>query len=57
MCLLPPKVGLEFYHAARNALALYEAIIPVKVSAEGTINYSAIILYVDKFHAPFQEFW
>lgn len=43
VCLLPPKVGLEFYHAARNALLLYEAIIPVKVSAEGkrlpTINF------------------
>ncbi|EPS58522.1 hypothetical protein M569_16291, partial [Genlisea aurea] len=31
VCLLPPKVGLEFYQAARSAIVLYEAIIPVKV--------------------------
>lgn len=40
VCLLPPTVGLEFYHAARNALVLYEAVIPVKVSAESHLEIS-----------------
>ncbi|KAL6962519.1 hypothetical protein U1Q18_037477 [Sarracenia purpurea var. burkii] len=31
VCLSSPRVAWEFYHAARDALLLYEAIIPVKV--------------------------
>lgn len=34
VCLSSPRVGLEFYHAARDSLLLYEAVIPVKVTAE-----------------------
>ncbi|XP_022758980.1 centromere/kinetochore protein zw10 homolog isoform X2 [Durio zibethinus] len=31
VCLSSTRVALEFYHAARDAILLYEAIIPVKV--------------------------
>lgn len=31
VCLSSVKVALEFYHAARDAILLYEAVIPVKV--------------------------
>lgn len=31
VCLSSATVALEFYHAARDALLLYEAVIPVKV--------------------------
>lgn len=31
VCLSSTRVGLEFYHAARDALLLYEAVIPAKV--------------------------
>lgn len=48
VCLLPPKVGLEFYHAARNALALYEAIIPVKLQRQlDSINQAAVLMHND----------
>jgi len=33
ICLSSPRVALEFYHAARDAILLYEAVVPVKVSA------------------------
>lgn len=33
VCLSSTRVALEFYHAARDSLLLYEAVIPVKVSA------------------------
>lgn len=35
VCLSSSRVGLQFYHGARDALLLYEAIVPVKVSLEG----------------------
>lgn len=35
VCLSSATVALEFYHAARDALLLYEAVIPVKVSVRG----------------------
>lgn len=48
VCLLPPKVGMEFYHAARNALVLYEAIIPVKLQRQlDSINQAAVLMYND----------
>ncbi|KAH6780919.1 centromere/kinetochore protein [Perilla frutescens var. hirtella] len=48
VCLLPPKVGLEFYHAARNALVLYEAIIPVKLQRQlDSINQAAVLMHND----------
>ncbi|XP_057792723.1 centromere/kinetochore protein zw10 homolog [Salvia miltiorrhiza] len=48
VCLSPPKVALEFYHAARNALVLYEAIIPVKLQRQlDSINQAAILMHND----------
>ncbi|EYU19267.1 hypothetical protein ABFS82_01G101000 [Erythranthe guttata] len=48
VCLLPPKVGLEFYHTARNALVLYEAIIPVKLQRQlDSINQAAVLIHND----------
>ncbi|KAL1555485.1 centromere/kinetochore protein zw10 isoform X1 [Salvia divinorum] len=48
VCLSPPKVALEFYHAARNALALYKAIIPVKLQRQlDSINQAAVLMHND----------
>ncbi|KAG6416995.1 hypothetical protein SASPL_124436 [Salvia splendens] len=48
VCMSPPKVALEFYHAARNALVLYEAIIPVKLQRQlDTINQAAVLMHND----------
>ncbi|KAL6570522.1 hypothetical protein OROGR_000072 [Orobanche gracilis] len=48
VCLLPPKVGLELYHTARNALVLYEAIIPVKLQRQlDSINQAAVLIHND----------
>ncbi|PIN22147.1 hypothetical protein CDL12_05127 [Handroanthus impetiginosus] len=48
VCLLPPKVGLEFYHTTRNALVLYEAIIPVKLQKQlDSINQAAVLIHND----------
>lgn len=42
VCLSSARVGLEFYNAARDALLLYEAIIPVKVSWKaGAIDHAS----------------
>ncbi|KAG5545665.1 hypothetical protein RHGRI_017970 [Rhododendron griersonianum] len=52
VCLSSPRVAWEFYHAARDALLLYEAIVPVKVSMrqerklEG-INQVAVLIHND----------
>ncbi|XP_073151139.1 centromere/kinetochore protein zw10 homolog [Henckelia pumila] len=46
--LLPPKVGLEFYQTARNALVLYEAIVPVKLERQlDSINQAAVLIHND----------
>ncbi|XP_073296675.1 centromere/kinetochore protein zw10 homolog isoform X1 [Primulina huaijiensis] len=48
VCLLPPKVGLEFYQTARNALVLYEAIVPVKLERQlDSINQAAVLIHND----------
>ncbi|XP_047946619.1 centromere/kinetochore protein zw10 homolog isoform X2 [Salvia hispanica] len=48
VCLSPPKVALEFYHAARNALVLYEAIIPVKLQSQlDSITQAAVLMHND----------
>ncbi|KAL2237176.1 UNVERIFIED_CONTAM: Centromere/kinetochore protein zw10 [Sesamum indicum] len=48
VCVLPPKVGLEFYHTARNVLLLYEAIIPVKLQRQlDSINQAAVLIHND----------
>ncbi|KAK4437401.1 Centromere/kinetochore protein zw10 [Sesamum alatum] len=48
VCVLPPKVGLEFYHTAKNALLLYEAIIPAKLQRQlDSINQAAVLIHND----------
>lgn len=48
VCWLPAKVGLEFYQTARNALILYEAIVPVKLERQlDSINQAAVLIHND----------
>lgn len=48
VCLSSPRVGLEFYHAARDALLLYEAIVPVKLEKQlDAINQAAVLIHND----------
>ncbi|KAG5582492.1 hypothetical protein H5410_053119 [Solanum commersonii] len=48
ICLSSSRVGLEFYHAARDSLLLYEAIIPVKFERQlDSINHSAVLIHND----------
>lgn len=48
VCLSSPRVALEFYHAARDALLLYEAIIPVKLERQlDNINQAAVLMHND----------
>ncbi|OIT03456.1 PREDICTED: centromere/kinetochore protein zw10 homolog [Nicotiana attenuata] len=48
VCLSSPRVGLEFYHAARDSLLLYEAVIPVKFERQlDSINHSAVLIHND----------
>lgn len=47
-CLSSPRVGLEFYYAARDACLLYEAVIPVKLEKQlATINQAAVLMHND----------
>lgn len=39
VCLSSTRVALEFYHAARDAILLYEVVIPVKVSSKQSFNF------------------
>ncbi|KAL3337661.1 hypothetical protein AABB24_030004 [Solanum stoloniferum] len=48
VCLSSSRVGLEFYHSARDSLLLYEAIIPVKFERQlDSINHSAVLIHND----------
>lgn len=48
VCLSTARVSTEFYHAARDALLLYEAIIPVKLEKQlNSINEVAILVHND----------
>uniref|UniRef100_M1BNQ7 ATZW10 n=3 Tax=Solanum tuberosum TaxID=4113 RepID=M1BNQ7_SOLTU len=48
VCLSSSRVGLEFYHAARDSLLLYEAIIHVKFERQlDSINHSAVLIHND----------
>ncbi|KAL3326585.1 hypothetical protein AABB24_037322 [Solanum stoloniferum] len=48
VCLSSSRVGLEFYHASRDSLLLYEAIIPVKFERQlDSINHSAVLIHND----------
>lgn len=47
-CISSTRVAKEFYHAARDALLLYTAIIPVKlVKKLDTISQEAIVIHND----------
>lgn len=48
VCLSSPRVGLEFYHAARDALLLYEVVIPAKLGRQlDSINQAAVLIHND----------
>ncbi|KAM3344544.1 centromere/kinetochore protein zw10 isoform X1 [Capsicum galapagoense] len=48
VCLSSPRMGLDFYHAARDSLLLYEAIIPVKFERQlDSINHFAVLIHND----------
>ncbi|XP_042407565.1 centromere/kinetochore protein zw10 homolog [Zingiber officinale] len=45
-CLSPARVAKEFYHAARDALLLYKAVIPIKLGKQlDSISQVAIVIY------------
>ncbi|XVF21059.1 hypothetical protein REPUB_Repub12eG0057800 [Reevesia pubescens] len=48
VCLSSTRVALEFYHAARDTILLYEAVIPVKLERQlDGINQVAILMHND----------
>ncbi|XP_010252584.1 PREDICTED: centromere/kinetochore protein zw10 homolog isoform X2 [Nelumbo nucifera] len=48
VCLSSKRVAMEFYHAARDALLLYQAVIPVKLEKHlDSINQVAILVHND----------
>ncbi|XAR68139.1 hypothetical protein NMG60_11003166 [Bertholletia excelsa] len=48
ICLSSARVAWEFYHAARDALLLYEAIVPVKLERQlDAINQVAVLIHND----------
>ncbi|GLT30184.1 hypothetical protein SLA2020_050010 [Shorea laevis] len=48
VCLSSPRVALEFYHTGRDAMLLYEAIIPVKLERQlDGINQVAVLMHND----------
>ncbi|OVA14368.1 RZZ complex [Macleaya cordata] len=48
VCLSSARVAMEFYHAARDALLLYEAIVPVKLEKQlDSVNQIAILVHND----------
>ncbi|KAJ8749364.1 hypothetical protein K2173_018853 [Erythroxylum novogranatense] len=48
VCLSSPRVALQFYHAARDVILLYEAVIPVKLERLlNGINQVAVLMHND----------
>ncbi|CAH9135497.1 unnamed protein product [Cuscuta epithymum] len=48
VCLSSPRVGVEFYQAARDSLLLYEAVLPVKLEKQlDSINHAAVLIHND----------
>ncbi|KAJ4962616.1 hypothetical protein NE237_022555 [Protea cynaroides] len=48
ICLSSPRVAMEFYHAARDALLLYEAVVPIKLEKQlDNINQAPILVHND----------
>lgn len=51
ICLSSPRVALEFYHAARDAILLYEAVVPVKLERQlDGVNQVAVLMHNDCFY-------
>ncbi|GFZ05272.1 centromere/kinetochore protein, putative [Actinidia rufa] len=51
VCLSSPRVAWELYHASRDALLLYEAIVPVKQERQlDGINQVAVLIHDDCFY-------
>ncbi|KAJ6808982.1 centromere/kinetochore protein zw10-like protein [Iris pallida] len=50
-CMSSTRVAKEFYHAARDALLLYKAIVPVKLEKQlDSISQIAIIIHNDCYY-------
>ncbi|KAE9606213.1 putative RZZ complex, subunit Zw10 protein [Lupinus albus] len=48
VCLSSTRVALEFYHAARDAILLYEVVVPVKLERQlDGINQVAVLMHND----------
>lgn len=48
VCLSSTRVALEFYHAARDAILLYEVVVPVKLERQlDSINQVAVLMHND----------
>ncbi|KAK7300430.1 hypothetical protein RJT34_11274 [Clitoria ternatea] len=48
VCLSSTKVALEFYHTARDAVLLYEVVVPVKLERQlNGINQVAVLMHND----------
>ncbi|KAM6548410.1 hypothetical protein CsatB_020086 [Cannabis sativa] len=48
VCLSSTRVALEFYHAARDVILLYEVVIPVKLERQlDGINQVAVLMHND----------
>ncbi|PNX78982.1 centromere/kinetochore protein zw12, partial [Trifolium pratense] len=48
VCLSSTRVAMEFYHAARDAILLYEVVVPVKLERKlGGINQVAVLMHND----------
>lgn len=43
VCSSPTRVALELYHAATDAILLYEAIVPVRVSDMTSICVTMVL--------------
>ncbi|CAL5190270.1 unnamed protein product [Lathyrus oleraceus] len=48
VCLSSTRVALEFYNAARDAILLYEVVVPVKLERQlGSFNQVAVLMHND----------
>uniref|UniRef100_A0A1J3D0Y3 Centromere/kinetochore protein zw10-like protein n=1 Tax=Noccaea caerulescens TaxID=107243 RepID=A0A1J3D0Y3_NOCCA len=48
VCVSSARVASEFYHAARDSILLYEAVVPVKLGKQlNGINQAAVLLHND----------
>jgi len=50
VCLSSTRVAFEFYHTARDAVLLYEVVVPVKVSPCKPVALLSISFIMDWFY-------